>query len=182
MSKWSQDAQKGCPARPQRVKTGGGTHRTSWGCSPIQWILANGKTPPALPPSENLNRYVEDLNDARTTLADFFSILLEVWTNFMDLAAHITSHMRRPAVSVPSNLRDGAARRSRNEFGPFLHIASGSIARLDMQLLLAIPTGFVSGDHIIPHIEEVRKFPLGLLRSLEEKPITHHSSSITPPL
>jgi len=51
--------------------------RTSWGRSPIQWILANGKTPPALPPSEYLNRYVEDLNEARTPLADFFSILLE---------------------------------------------------------------------------------------------------------
>ena len=72
-----QEAQKGRSARPQRVKTGGGTHRTSWGRSPIQWILANGRTPPALPPSENLNRYVEDLNDARTPLAACFSILLE---------------------------------------------------------------------------------------------------------
>jgi len=79
-------------ARPQRLKTGGGTRRTSWDRSPIQWILANGKTPPALLPSENLNRYVEGLNDARTTngkrrvsarlggvgeKGDFFSILLD---------------------------------------------------------------------------------------------------------
>jgi Zn-dependent protease/predicted transcriptional regulator len=60
---------------PQRVKTGGGTHRTSWGRSPVLWILANGKTPSSLPTSENLDRYVEDLNDARTLLADFFSSL-----------------------------------------------------------------------------------------------------------
>ncbi len=71
-----QDAQKTRSARPQRVKGRGGTRRTSWGRSPIQWILANGKTPPALPLSENLNRYVEGLNDARTKLAGFFSILL----------------------------------------------------------------------------------------------------------
>jgi hypothetical protein len=73
------------------VKAGGGTDRTSWGRSPVQWILANGKTPPAIPPSENLNRYVEGLNDARTLhgyrcvsarrgwvgeKGDFFSILL----------------------------------------------------------------------------------------------------------
>jgi hypothetical protein len=30
--------------------------------------LANGKAPPAVPTSESLLRYVEDLNDARTLL------------------------------------------------------------------------------------------------------------------
>src|SRR5438132_8488369 len=60
----------------RRIETGGGTDRTSWGRSPIQWILANGKTPPALPPTENLNRYVEDFGEPRTKLAGFFSILL----------------------------------------------------------------------------------------------------------
>src|SRR6185295_16519860 len=64
------------PARPQRVKTGGGTHRTSWGRSPIQWILVNGKTPPVLPTSEGLILNFEDLSDARTPLGDFFNILL----------------------------------------------------------------------------------------------------------
>ena len=39
--------------------------------------------------------------------------------------------------------------------------------------------GFISGDSVISHIEEVRKLLLGLLRSLKKKPITHHSSLIT---
>ena len=60
----------------RRVETGGGTDRTSWGRSPVQWILANGKAPPVLPTSENLIRYVEDFDELRTPLADFFSILL----------------------------------------------------------------------------------------------------------
>jgi hypothetical protein len=38
--------------------------------------LANGKAPTVLPISEELLN-VEGLNDARTLLADFFSILLE---------------------------------------------------------------------------------------------------------
>ena len=38
----------------RRARTGGGTNRTSWSRSPVQWILANGKTPPALPPFENI--------------------------------------------------------------------------------------------------------------------------------
>jgi hypothetical protein len=45
------------------------------GRSPFQWILANGKAPPVLPTSEKLLLNVEGLNDARTKLADFFSIL-----------------------------------------------------------------------------------------------------------
>jgi hypothetical protein len=46
------------------------------GRSPLRWVLANGKAPPALPTSENLIWYVELLSDSRTPLADFFSILL----------------------------------------------------------------------------------------------------------
>jgi hypothetical protein len=62
-------ARQDAPFRGQgrrRFETGGGTDHTSWGRSLIQWILANGKTPPAPPPSENLNRYVEDFDEPRT--------------------------------------------------------------------------------------------------------------------
>ncbi len=93
----------------------------------------------------------------------------------------LTSQMRRSAVSIPSNIAEGAARHSRKEFIQFLHIASGSVAELETQLLLAIQMGFISGDHVISHIEEVRKLLLGLLRSLKKKPITHHPSLITSP-
>ena len=48
------------------------------GRSPLEWILANGKAPSVLPISEKLLLGVEGLNDARTLLADFFSILLVV--------------------------------------------------------------------------------------------------------
>jgi len=44
---------------------------------PLVWILANGKAPPVLPTSENILLNVEPLSDARTPLADFFSIMLE---------------------------------------------------------------------------------------------------------
>jgi four helix bundle protein len=121
---------------------------------------------------------------------------LEVWRKAMDLAAQVyslaarfpkeelyglTSQIRRSAVSIPSNIAEDAARHSRKEFIQFLHIASGSVAELETQLLLAIRMGFISGDSIISHIEEVRKLLLGLLRSLKKKPITHHPSLITSP-
>ena len=56
----------------RRVETGGGTDRTSWGRSPIQWILANGKTPPVFLTSESLNRYVEDFDDAENAADGLF--------------------------------------------------------------------------------------------------------------
>jgi len=46
------------------------------GRSPLQWGLANGKSPPVFPISEKLLLNVEGLDDARTKLAAFFSILL----------------------------------------------------------------------------------------------------------
>ena len=46
------------------------------GRSPLQCILANGKAPTVLLTSETLLLNVEPLSEARTTLADFFSILL----------------------------------------------------------------------------------------------------------
>ena len=94
----------------------------------------------------------------------------------------LTSQIRRSAVSIPSNIAEGAARHSRKEFIQFLHIASGSVAELETQLLLAIRMGFISSDSIISLVEEVRKLLLGLLRSLKKKPITHHPSLITSPL
>lgn len=45
------------------------------GRSPLERILANGKTLSALATSENLFRYVESLNEARALLANFFDSL-----------------------------------------------------------------------------------------------------------
>jgi len=119
---------------------------------------------------------------------------LVIWRKAMDLSAQIysltlqfpkeelyglTSQAWRSTISIPSNITEGAERHTRNEFIQLFHIASGSVAELERQLLLAIQMWPVSGDHLISSIEEVRKMLLGLLRSLKMKPITHHSSLIT---
>ena len=91
----------------------------------------------------------------------------------------LTSQVRRSTVSIPSNIAEGAAGHTRNEFIQLFHFAAGSVAELETQLLLAIQMWLISGDHLISRIEEVRKMLLGLLRSLKMKPITHHSSLIT---
>jgi four helix bundle protein len=53
----------------------------------------------------------------------------------------LSSQMRRSAVSIPSNVAEGAARRTTREFIAFLHIARGSFAELETQLLLTRQIG-----------------------------------------
>ena len=46
----------------------------------------------------------------------------------------LVSQMRRAAVSVASNIAEGAGRQSDKEFVRFLYLASGSASELDTQL------------------------------------------------
>jgi four helix bundle protein len=45
--------------------------------------------------------------------------------------------MRRAAVSIPSNIAEGAARRGRKEYIHFLYQARGSVSEIDAQLEIA---------------------------------------------
>ena len=51
--------------------------------------------------------------------------------------------MRRAAISIPSNIAEGAERNSLREFIHFLHIAKGSSAELRTQLQIASKLGLL---------------------------------------
>lgn len=55
----------------------------------------------------------------------------------------LTSQMRRAAVSIPSNISEGAARQTKKELINFLHIARGSLSELDTQLDIALNLGYI---------------------------------------
>ncbi len=81
----------------------------------------------------------------------------------------LTDQIRRAAVSVPSNIAEGAARQTKKEFSNFLHIAQGSLSELDTQLELALELGYLSVESwnaLDGLLIRVDKMLTGLIRSL----------------
>ncbi|MDM1448002.1 four helix bundle protein [Myroides odoratimimus] len=80
----------------------------------------------------------------------------------------LISQIRRSAVSIPSNIAEGSARKGDKEFIHFLYIALGSTAELETQLLLASDLGYLSNinDYEIS-IGRIRSMLLGLVNYLE---------------
>lgn len=60
----------------------------------------------------------------------------------------LIAQIRRSAVSVPSNIAEGAGRNSDKQFLNFISIAVGSAYELETQLLLSVDLGYVGEDDI----------------------------------
>ncbi len=109
---------------------------------------------------------------------------LDVWKKSIDLVTAIykvtelypkaelyglTSQIRRCAVSVPSNIAEGAARTSTKEFAQFLSIALGSIAELETQLIVSNNLNYIEKaqfEAMIEQIITIRKMIVGLKKSI----------------
>lgn len=86
---------------------------------------------------------------------------LDVWKEGIELSIEIyeltkkfpsderfglVSQMRRSAVSIPCNIAEGRRRRGEKEFRNFLHIAYGSGAELETQIIIARRLGYIRAD------------------------------------
>ena len=81
----------------------------------------------------------------------------------------LSNQMRRAAVSIPSNIAEGQARKSKKEFKRFLSIAKGSAAELQTQLLLCVNVGYLTETDIsqsIVLLNEIAKMIPALSNSL----------------
>lgn len=74
-------------------------------------------------------------------LADIIYSICEVFPKYEMFA--LSDQLRRAAVSVPSNIAEGASRSSDVEFAHFLEIAAGSAFEVETQLQIAYRRGFV---------------------------------------
>lgn len=79
----------------------------------------------------------------------------------------LTSQLRRAAVSILSNIAEGAGRSSVREFAQFLSVAIGSLSEVDAQLCIATDLGYLdSNHHVFEQLEHTSKLVIGLRRKV----------------
>ena len=110
---------------------------------------------------------------------------LDVWKTAVDLVTEVyvatrafpkeemyglTNQLRRAAVSIPSNIAEGAARQTDREFVQFLHIALGSVAEVETQMIIAGKLQYVADvTPILTRVASLRKMLHGLIRHYRSK-------------
>ena len=112
---------------------------------------------------------------------------LKIWIKAIDLAVEVyrvtssfppeekfglTSQSRRAAVSIFSNIAEGAGRSSSNEFKYFLGIANGSSFELQTQLFISNKLGLINSEDLeklLLLIDELQKMNYGFQNMLIKK-------------
>jgi four helix bundle protein len=110
---------------------------------------------------------------------------LEVWNVSMDFVIEIykltatfpslekfgiTNQIRRSAVSIPSNIAEGAGRRNTREFIQFLYISNGSLSELETQLEIAFRLNYIKDyEPVVLKIMHIRKMLINLILALNKK-------------
>lgn len=102
---------------------------------------------------------------------DLVTLIYELTSRFpKEEIFGLTNQIRRAAVSIPSNIAEGAARNSTKEFIHFLYISLGSQQEIDTQLLIARNLQYISEEQyntINIKIETVGKLLNGLIKYLK---------------
>lgn len=116
---------------------------------------------------------------------------LKIWNKAIDLAVEVyrvtssypveekfglTSQSRRAAVSISSNIAEGAGRSSEKEFKYFLGIANGSSYELQTQLFISNKLGLINIEDLeklLLLIDELQKMNYGFQNMLNKKSSTN---------
>lgn len=101
---------------------------------------------------------------------DFVTSLYKVTKSFPKEEIYgLTSQLRRAAVSIPSNIAEGAARKGKQEFRQFLYVALSSGAEIETQLIIARNLGYLddsSFDELMNQLTSIQKMTQGLIKSI----------------
>lgn len=103
----------------------------------------------------------------------FVKKVYKVTSNFPDTEKFgLISQIRRAAVSVPTNISEGAARQSDKELIHFLYISLGSIAELETLFIISADLTYLNEkdfNEINMTLQKIRSMLLGLIRYLKSK-------------
>ena len=104
-------------------------------------------------------------------LADQVALVIyKVTSSFPQQEAYgLVSQMRRAAVSIPSNIVEGCARSTQQEYSRFLDIAFGSLRELMYQFSLAVRLDYItsaSATSAESMMSETERVLSALIRSL----------------
>lgn len=83
----------------------------------------------------------------------------------------LINQIRRSAVSIPSNIAEGAARSSSKEFNQFLSIALGSASELETQLIVSSNLNYIEKtnfEKLSEQIVIIKKMIVGLKKSIQK--------------
>jgi len=79
----------------------------------------------------------------------------------------LTNQLRKAAVSIPSNIAEGSARKGNNENIQFIYIALGSLSELDTQLIIAQRLKYLKEGTLKDEVTTLRMKILNYLKYLK---------------
>lgn len=88
----------------------------------------------------------------------------------------LVSQIRRSAVSIPSNIAEGQAKRSTRDFLRFINIAYGSAAEVETQLMISERIGYLSKPQLqllLNDLSTIGRMLNGLSSQLEKRLAQH---------
>jgi len=68
----------------------------------------------------------------------------------------LTSQMRRAAISIPSNIAEGAGRFTKKDFNNFLSFSTGSCCEIETQLLIAKNLKYITDENYMHTRKQVK--------------------------
>lgn len=83
----------------------------------------------------------------------------------------IAAQMQRSAISIPSNIAEGFARQHTKEYQQFCHIALGSCAELETQLVIARRRNYISEkefSHLEEQMDHESRMLMNLIKALKK--------------
>jgi four helix bundle protein len=82
----------------------------------------------------------------------------------------LSAQLRKCAISIPSNIAEGAGRNTSKELVQFLGIANGSRSELDTQLFIASRLGLIgTNSPIFGQLERVGQLLTALRKSVQSR-------------